>query len=262
MQRAPYERMADTIRRAIDDGDFAPGTTLPPTMTLAEPHGIRSQDTALKALRLLEQEGYLTVQPRKRAVVRQRPKIRAVVRDRHAYRDEIGYYFDQNAKNWRATSTPTRGLAVPPRHIAELLGVPEGEDVIVRDRAMGPPDTGEALQLATSYIPVPIAAEIPTLRSEDPGAGGIYDRIEEHYGQPIEWQETVLSRLPSAEEQERLGVRPTTPLLVVTRESVIRAPGGPVTVEVNETRMLAERFAVSYEVIRDETARWPREGRN
>ncbi|MEU7240290.1 GntR family transcriptional regulator [Streptomyces sparsogenes] len=260
MVQAAYKRVAGKIRDAIAAGEYPPGAALPSGKEIATEHGI-TQETALKALRLLANEGHVTIFSRRGAYVRQRPNVRTIVRDRNAYRDEVGYYFDRGAKAWKSIGKPYRGFAVPPAHIADLLGVPHGEDVVVRDRAMGPADSKQALQLATSYIPMSLAAEIPPLRAENTGPGGIYDRIEEHFGAAIEWRETISSRLPDEEEQNRLGLPPTVPLLVVTRESRVRSGDEEVIAEVNETRMAAEQFAVSYAIERDATAAWPREER-
>ncbi|MFD7709505.1 GntR family transcriptional regulator [Streptomyces sp. NPDC059786] len=260
MRQAAYLRVAAEIRDDIEAGELPPGTQLDDSKTIAQKHGI-SQETALKALRHLAAEGYVTIPPRSQAVVRQRPNTRIVVRDRNAYRDEIGYFFDQNAKDWRAVTAPTRKLEVPPNHIADLLGVERGEDVVVRDRGMGPDGSKRAFQIATSYISMALATEIPALRAERAGPGGIYDRIEEHFQAPIQWRETISSRLPDLEEQSRLGIPPTVPLLVVTRESRILRGEEEVIAEVNETRMAAEQFAVSYTVERDDSAAWPREER-
>lgn len=261
MQKAPYERMADAIRREIDEGVHAPGAKLDSAKELGLKHGIKSQETALKALRLLEHQGYITLEHRKVARVRQRPVSRAVVRDRHAYRDELGYFFDQNAKDWRAIGKPTRGLSVPPPHVAHLLGIPEGQDALVRDRGMGPAGSEHPLQIATSYIPLSLVADIPAVGAERTGPGGIYDRIEEHFKAPIEWREEISSRLPDTDERERLNLPQTMPVLVVTRESRVFVGGRMVTVEVNETRMSSELFSVAYTVIRDRSAVWPREER-
>lgn len=260
MSRAGYREIADRIRDAIEAGDMPPGTPLPSNKKLAEQYRV-APGTALQALRHLATQGYITMQPRRPAIVRQRPNVVMVVRDRHAYRDELGYFFDKNAQEWRAVGAPTRGFRVPPNHIADLLGVPRGEDVVVRDRGMGPAGSAQPLQMATSYIPMSLAAEIPALRAERTGPGGIYDRIEEHFSAPILWKETIASRLPDAEEQAGLLVPATAPLLVVTRESRVRHDGREIVVEVNETRMASEQFAVSYTVERDESAAWPRDER-
>ncbi|WP_329131600.1 GntR family transcriptional regulator [Streptomyces sp. NBC_01476] len=258
--RVGYRDIAERIRDAIEAGTLPPGTELGTSKEIAKEHNV-APGTALQALRQLATDGFVTLQPKKKAIVRERPEARIIVRDRHAYRDEIGYFFDQNAKQWRAVGTPHLGLAVAPQHIADMLGIERGSTVIIRDRAMGPTDTNKPLQMSTSYIPVPLASDIPPLGEANSGPGGIYDRIEEHFRSPLQWRETISSRLPNADEQRRLGVHSSAPLLVVTRESRVRSGAGEVIAEVNETRMAAERFAVSYTVERDESARWPREDR-
>ncbi|MEV7681582.1 GntR family transcriptional regulator [Streptomyces sp. NPDC088341] len=255
MAQPAYLRVAEAIRLAIEAGEekYQPGKGLPSSSDIAKAHGV-SQETALKALRALARDGWITIVPRGKMFVRARPRERIVVRDRTVYRDEIGYFFDLNAKDWRAVGKPERALSVPPDHVADLLGVPRGEDVIARNRAMGPPGSGQALQLATSYISMALATEIPALRAEDPGPGGIYDRIEDAFDQPIEWHEVISSRLPDEIEQERLAIPPTVPVMIVTRESRVERDGSVLVAEVNETRMSAEQFAVSYTVRRDDSA--------
>lgn len=260
VRQVGYRDIADAIRDAIEAGDLPPGSELKTSKEIAKEYDV-APGTALQALRQLATDGYVILRPKKKAIVRERPEAVIVVRDRHAYRDELGYYFDQNAKDWRAVGTPYLGLAPAPDHISDMLGVPRGANVIVRDRAMGPADSSKPLQLATSYIPVSVASEVPPAGEANSGPGGIYDRFEEHYEVPLEWRETISSRLPNNEEQRRLGVHSSVPLLVVTRESRIRRGSEEVTAEVNETRMAAEQFAVSYTVERDESARWPREER-
>lgn len=258
--QAAYRRVAARIRDAIDAGDLPPGKELPTSKELAKKEGI-TQETALKALRYLAAEGYIDLIPRKQARVRRRPRARVVVRDRHAYRDGIGYYFDRGAQEWRAVGTPRRGLAVPPPHVADQLGIARDEDVIVRHRELGPPGAAQAKQIAKSYIPLTVAAEIPRLRAEHTGRGGIYDRIEEHFNEPLQWEEEAWSRPSTDEEKATLGLPPSVWALVITRKSWVERGGARLIVEVNETSMSAEEFAVSYQVTRDATAAWPHQER-
>ncbi|MFE2943936.1 hypothetical protein ACFXKG_33585 [Streptomyces sp. NPDC059255] len=65
------------------------------------------------------------------------------------------------------------------------------------------------------------------------------DRVEEHLAAPIESSETVSARPAIDVEQRRLRRRGGLPVLVV---------------EVDQTRVPAGRFAVSYQVLRDESA--------
>ncbi|MCE7081194.1 GntR family transcriptional regulator [Streptomyces sp. ST2-7A] len=252
-----HRDIAEALREDIEAGRIEEGAELPTGKALAEEWGV-APGTALQALRLLATEGWATPRPRRAAIARRPPERTVVVRDRHVYRDQLGYFFDQNAKSWRAVGEPSRGLGVPPGHVADLLGVPRGQDVIVRDRGMGPAGAAVAEQLATSYITLALADAIPALRAADTGPGGIYDRIEGHFEVPIEWRETISARPASEVERERLRLPAGAPVLVVTRASTVRPDGGrEVVAEVNETRMPAERFAVAYTVERDASARRP-----
>lgn len=125
---------------------------------------------------------------------------------------------------------------------------------MIRDRAVGPPGADYPHQLATSYLPMDLVGELPILGAANTGQGGIYDRIEEHLGAAIEWRESIRSRPANDEEQLRLRISASIWVLVVTRESRV----GNRVVEVNQTRMAADMFAVSYHVDRDESAAWPR----
>ncbi|MEV5454259.1 GntR family transcriptional regulator [Streptomyces sp. NPDC057245] len=256
---AAYRRVAESVRAKIEAGAYTDdGGRLPSVQAIADEHGV-SKQTAHNAIQSLATAGLIYVVRRQGAFVRERPRDRAVVRDRTVYRDEIGYFFDRNAQDWRAVGQPTHGIAPAPDHVADLLGVPHGENVLIRDRNMGPADSGKALQVATSYIPLSVVGEIPAIGGADTGPGGIYDRIEEHFDAPLEWHETVSARLSNPQEQDRLTVAPTAAVLVVTREARMqREDGTYVVVEVNETSMPADQFAVSYAVHRDDSAAWPR----
>jgi GntR family transcriptional regulator len=251
-------RVANALREGIESGRYPAGSKLPAGEKLAESFGVH-RGTAMSAVRRLADEGLVDLVRRQAARVRDRPRARLAIRERVAYRDEAGYFFSQNAKDWIATEPPTRGLNVPPDHVSDLLGVPRGQDVLVRDRKMGPTDTRQVLQLATSYLPMALVAELPVLGAEKSGPGGIYDRLEGHFQAPLEWEETAWSRSPTDEEQVALKISKAIPVFVVTRVAMIMRDGELIAAEVNETRMSSERFALSYRVQRDSSAAWPRQ---
>ncbi|MEV1042973.1 GntR family transcriptional regulator [Streptomyces sp. NPDC050204] len=257
MADAAYRRVADAVRAEIEAGAYPPGERLPSVQKIAEVNGV-SKQTAHNAVQALVKEGLVHVVPRQGTFVRERPRERAVIRDRTVYRDDIGYFFDKNAQNWRAIGPPTRRIAPAPNHVADLLGVARGENVLIRDRSMGPAGAAKPLQVAMSYLPLWVAGEVPVVGGDQTGPGGIYDRLEEHFSAPLEWQETVSARLANDTEQDRLSCAPSAAVLVVTRESRVRRNDAFVVVEVNETAMPADQFAVSYAVQRDASAAWPR----
>ncbi|WP_030992222.1 GntR family transcriptional regulator [Streptomyces sp. NRRL S-1813] len=251
---ASYRDVAAKIRRDVDAGLWPVGKPIPGIERLAKLYEV-ARETAHRAVKHLVAEGLLYSEGRRGTFIRPPAPAPIVARDRHAYRDELGYFFDRGAQNWRGVGTPTQEVGVPPDDVADLLGVAHGAHVMIRDRAVGPPDAEHPLQLATSYLPMSLVGQLPVLGAAKTGPGGIYDRIEEHLDAAIEWEETVSSRPANDAEQQQLRIGAGLPVLVVTRVSRV----GDMVVEVNCTRMPADRFAVSYEVQRDDTARWPRE---
>jgi len=89
----------------------------------------------------------------------------------------------------------------------------------------------------------------------DTGFGGIYDRIEEHFGQPLSWEEAQGAVAASDEEVTVLdGVEHGGPLVRILRTASL-PDGRPV--EVNDTRMDGARFEVVAVLERDASAAWP-----
>ncbi|MFE9065017.1 GntR family transcriptional regulator [Streptomyces violaceusniger] len=258
MSEDTFEMVAAALRTDIDTGGYPPGTYLPSGPKLAERFGVH-RATIYRALEDLAAEGYVELERRRPALVRERPRERMVVRDRVVYRDEIGYFFDQNAKTWRPVKPPTHRIDSPPNHVADDLGTGRSENVLIRERIMGPPEAKRGLQLAISYLPLWLVAELPVVGGSNTGPGGIYDRIEEHFDQPIQWHETIVGRAPTSAEQDALVVPASASVLVITRAARVERDAQSLVVEVNETSMPAEQFAVSYAVARDESAAWSRQ---
>lgn len=66
-----FERLADALRAAIVDGRIGFGERLPPTRGLAEQLGV-NVNTALRAYRLLRDEGFIELRPGRGATVAKR----------------------------------------------------------------------------------------------------------------------------------------------------------------------------------------------
>ncbi|MFD5033618.1 GntR family transcriptional regulator [Streptomyces sp. NPDC058405] len=249
-----YRDVAGMIRRDIEAGTWPTDRPIPGIEKLRERYGV-ARETAHRAVRALVAEGLLYSEGRRGTFIRPAPPAPTIVRDRTVYRDQIGYYFDRGAQDWRGIGPATQEVGVPPGDVADALGVDRDQHVMIRDRAVGPPGAEHPYQLATSYLPMRLVGDLPILGAAQTGPGGIYDRIEEHLGTPIEWSETISSRPANDVEQLRLRIGGGLPVLIVTRVSRV----GDLVVEVNQTRMSADRFAVSYQVLRDDSARWPRQ---
>ncbi|MDH6112882.1 GntR family transcriptional regulator [Kitasatospora sp. MAP12-15] len=249
MNAPAYRQVATDLRAAIERGDYPEGSALPKLEEIAQQYGIAKQ-TAREAISELENEGLVEPVRRRGTVVRPVPARLRLQRTRTVYRDERGYYFDPAAQPWVALEQPTVGWGPAPRDIAPILGVRPGEDVLIRDRLMGDPDTREAKQLATSYLPADLSRGT-RLAESDTGPGGIYDLLEQMGHGPLAWHEGLGARMPSPREAERLALPKGVPLLRVVRTTT--SPAGTV-LEVNDTRMSGDAFEFGYTITRDPSA--------
>lgn len=248
-----WQDIADELRQAISRGDYPPGSLIPKEPELMAAFGT-GRDPVRRAVAQLTAEGILEPRRRRGTIVRDRPARRRITRSRMVYRDEIGYYFDQAAQPWRALRPPSVSRGPAPYDVAALLGIAPGTEAVIRDRIMGDPATGQAAQLATSYIPAALAAEMPVLASRDTGPGGIYDRMEEAELGPIVWTEAITARSPGPGEARDLRLPPGVPLLRIIR--LAASPAGR-PLEVNDTRMSAEEWEAGYVITRHTSARRP-----
>jgi GntR family transcriptional regulator len=251
------EEIAAELRERITSGELQPGDRLPTMDALADEHGVNRQ-TARTALNLLKAEGLAEYKGGKAGtVVREKPAAR-MVRSRGMERDNLGYYSGANVQHWRLVEgTQTEiGTEPAPADVAGFLGIEPGIPVVTRKRLNGDPDKPAYRQLTDSYLHPEAVAAVPVIAGNS-GLGGIYDRIEEHYEQPITWEEEITAATPSPAEAAALLLPPGVPLLRVIRTSTVKVDGRPLVVEVNDIRMSAELFSVRYPMTRRGAARWP-----
>jgi len=101
-----YEQVAGEIRRAIADGEAAPGDRLPPAKDLAAILGVNS-NTVLRALRMLRDEGLLEFRRGRGISVAASPDRGAVVqrsRELVEFARQHGYRLDELLEIIRAVA--------------------------------------------------------------------------------------------------------------------------------------------------------------
>jgi DNA-binding FadR family transcriptional regulator len=113
--RPASRRVADLIRRAIDQGEYSPGDRLPSYRDLVTDHGI-AMGTAREVMRLLERDGLVDVRHGSGAFVRERTDW-PPDDPRHAMRAEVAEVAAIRAKIQRLSA----GLEDVERRLDDLV---------------------------------------------------------------------------------------------------------------------------------------------
>ncbi|MET8702262.1 GntR family transcriptional regulator [Kitasatospora sp. NPDC058032] len=238
-----YQRIADTLKAAIDAGEYRPGDRLPGENDLMDTYGV-ARMTARQALGVLQSEGIAEARRGAGVFVRDfRP-----LRRRGIQRLAQGQW-GSGRSIWSA-DIDRRSLVVDqvtvteqgaPEHVARVLGVDPGAPMCVRHRRFVL--DGKPVLLSTSYLPAGLVSGTAITR-EDTGPGGTYARLAEIGAKPVHFREEVRSRMPSAEEATRLELSAGTPVILICRTAF--ADEGQV-VELNEMTLDAASYVLEYD---------------
>ncbi|MFI6844633.1 GntR family transcriptional regulator [Kitasatospora sp. NBC_00085] len=238
-----YQRIADTLKAAIDAGEYRAGDRLPGENDLMDEYGV-ARMTARQALGVLQSEGIAEARRGAGVFVRDfRP-----LRRRGIQRLAQGQW-GSGRSIWSA-DIDNRSLLVDqvsvteqgaPDHVARVLGVDPGAPMCVRHRRFVL--DGKPVLLSTSYLPAGLVAGTAITR-EDTGPGGTYARLAEIGAKPVHFREEVRSRMPSAEESTRLELSTGTPVILICRTAF--ADEGQV-VELNEMTLDAASYVLEYD---------------
>ncbi|MFD7451487.1 GntR family transcriptional regulator [Kitasatospora sp. NPDC059827] len=238
-----YQRIADSLKAAIDDGRYGAGDRLPGENDLMDEYGV-ARMTARQALGVLQSEGIAEARKGSGVFVRDfRP-----LRRRGIQRLAQGQW-GSGRSIWSA-DIDNRSLVVDqvsvteqgaPEHVARVLGVEPGVPMCVRHRRFVL--DGKPVLLSTSYLPAVLVAGTAITR-EDTGPGGTYARLAEIGAKPVHFREEVRSRMPAAEEATRLELSAGTPVILICRTAF--ADEGQV-VELNEMILDAASYVLEYD---------------
>lgn len=242
----PSRRIADELRRAILDGELAPGAMLPSERELARAHGT-ARNTARAAIGILQADGLVEAEHGRGVFVRERRPFLRLAHDRYSRRHrEAGrapFRAEAEAQG-RTARVEVLGIErVPaPDWVAERLSLTTGESVLVRRNRYLADE--EPVQLADTYLPLAIAAETE-LEREVPASGGIYAALEQlgHHLKSI--QEQVTARMPLPAETEWLALAPGVPVIEL-RHTSIDEHG--IAIEATHSILPADRNALTLEL--------------
>lgn len=212
---ARYRQVAAQLRDAIKRGEHPPGSMLPSQPELAKRYGL-NQTSINRAIMVLRNEGLVRVEHGRGAFVQEVPTVKRVRQIDTDYRKNPNgsAFAEEMRKSGITPRTELIELDVvdPPAEIAELFGLDEGEQTLIRHRRMFGDDI--PIQIAKSYIPMRYAGS-KDLAIPDTGPSGIYARLAERGFGPVKFSEEI-------------EVRPSTQ----TEARFLRIPEGQVVFEV------------------------------
>jgi GntR family transcriptional regulator len=242
-RRPKYQRIADTLREAIQSGEYGPGDRLPGENDLMAAHGV-ARMTARQALSVLRDEGVAEARKGAGVFVREFRPLRRRGIQRLAHQ-EWG-----NGRSIWSTDIENRSLDVDqvtvseeaaPDGVGAVLDLADGETVCVRRRRFVL--DGKPVLLATSYLPTSLVTG-SAVTHEDTGPGGTYARLAELGYKPVHFREEVRSRMPSQDEAAQLAMSAGTPVMLICR-TAFTDEGRPV--EINEMTLDAASYILEYD---------------
>jgi DNA-binding GntR family transcriptional regulator len=201
-----YAQVVAEIQRRIESGEYPPGSLLPSEHQLSDEFQI-ARPTAVRALRVLREDGWIETQQGKGSFVRGRPALAGLDARRPG----------EDALNRDESDEPGQsievGVSAPPARVAALLGLADGEDTLVRRRlVMG---DGEASEIVTWWLPTPLA-DGTDLASEEPLRGGVRTHLARRKGIRVDHVvEQVVARHPTSQEAKLLSVDKSAAMLVL-----------------------------------------------
>jgi GntR family transcriptional regulator len=220
----PSRRIADALRQAITEGQYAPGARLPSERELAAQYG-SARNTAREAISLLQAEGLVDVQHGRGAFVRRPAPLLRLGANRYSrrVRSETGLSpFRAEAERQGKTArvdVPEISRVVPPPDVAERLGVALDEPSVVQ-RVNHYFADEEPVQIGITYIPREIVEDSVLSREAKMGPGSIYARFEDLGHTITRAREEISSRMPRPDEVEILRVPPGVPVIEVLHTGI------------------------------------------
>ncbi|MFF0833772.1 GntR family transcriptional regulator [Streptomyces sp. NPDC003344] len=242
-RRPKYQRIADSLREAIQSGEYGPGDRLPGENELMAAHGV-ARMTARQALSVLRDEGVAEARKGAGVFVRAFRPLR-----RRGIQRLSEQQWGSGRSIWSA-DIENRALEVDqvtvseeaaPDRISAVLDLAEEETVCVRRRRFVL--EGKPVLLATSYLPTSVVAG-SAITQEDTGPGGTYARLAELGYKPVHFREEIRSRMPSKDEAAQLRMSSGTPVILICR-TAFADEGRPV--EINEMTLDAASYILEYD---------------
>jgi GntR family transcriptional regulator len=211
LTRPAYRRIADQLRRLIEQGEWEPGEQLPSANELAEQLD-STRTTVASAIEVLRREGLVYSRQGKGAFVRERAVLQYVDFSQ-GERRRGGPVIQPGTPDARTYRLLGVGPETAPMEVAIRFGIDEGERVLVRRFLML--DRDEPLDLIASYF---FWEMVAGTRFADPDPTDTYDVLRDEFAVKLAYFiQDIRSRMPTPEEAAHLGLGPGDTVLHQTR---------------------------------------------
>ncbi len=209
--RPAYLRIADDLRRKITSGELPAGSALPSQAVLEQRYGV-ARMTVRNALDELANEGLITTQQGKPAIVRGRRHM--IHRPQGDHEPRLSQTMDRfMALFEQAERQPSQSIDVAvvgaPVLIAERLRIEPGARVVVRRRVRSL--DGEPFNINDTYYPYELAVQTEIMDPADipSGSNHVFERLGYRETRNID---EFYILMPTPEEITRLDLSPGTPV--------------------------------------------------
>ncbi len=257
MERVDAKSVAEQLRSAIREGEFAEGETLPTNEALRERFGA-GKNVVSAAVQLLKGEGLLTSGGRG-VPVRVRVIPMHLTRSNVAYQEEKDLVREpEDVRRRRGAAERDANVEIgtvnddkvtyevvsPPADVAKILDLPSDEYVL-RRTYLRQYREGEGYSRMVSYLPYRLVKDYPPLldSSNEPWPGGTLHQLYTAGIEAGKIVDQVTSRMPTDEEIELYDIPfnvPVIPIRKITYDTEGRA------VDVAELLTPADRISLSY----------------
>jgi GntR family transcriptional regulator len=246
-----YRELADQLRARIEQGEYAPESTLPKQEQLAQDFGVNVK-TVRQAVAVLEAEGLVTPIRRRGTVVRGRPPMRRLGAERYAkskwkFAGLVAFAADRESSGrpWQpGDQTNTVQLVDADVEVAAALRITVGEPVYERARLVV--DAGAPTHTLTSYYRRADVEGTPLVRPEPgpAGRGGGFQVLTLRGLEPDHMTESLHARMPTPTERSTLRLPAGEPVVVLHRTTYTATD---VPVEFARGVHAASRFTWTYD---------------
>lgn len=225
MSQLKYERIAESLRARIADGEFAPGAELPSGRALRGQWGV-SRATVIRAFEILRGEGLVSARQGQGFRVAGKPPARP------AGPRGAGVFRAAGGRPFRRLGAPVR--QVPPARIAAELLLAADVAALRGDRLVLSAG-GVPFELVTAWFPPDIADAAPRLAQSGPIAGGTVRYVERQTGRlAVRGRDLTAVRPATAAEAHSLE-RDLPLTVVVVLHGVYDGAGAALVVEEGRT---------------------------